>query len=139
MPQSPLRLIRRRLEYVPVEKILGLPPGLRGIYVLYRHVPARRGARQRYEVVYVGMAKSGSIRGRLRSHRRTKRDLWSHCSIFEVWDNIRDEEVAELEGLFRHLYRHDSAASALNKQRSFKPMKRVDRIQLSVSPKRRAV
>src|SRR5689334_9011487 len=113
MPQSALRLIRRRLEYVPLDDIQRLPPGLRGIYVLYRHVPARRGTRQRYDVVYVGMAQTGGIRGRLRSHRRTKRDLWTHCSVFEVWDNIRDEEVAELEGLFRHLYRHDSAASAL--------------------------
>jgi hypothetical protein len=81
------------------------------------------------------MAQTGGIRARLRSHRRTKRDLWTHCSVFEVWDNIRDEEVAELEGLFRHLYRHDSAASALNKQRSFKAMKRVERIQLS-APRR---
>jgi hypothetical protein len=99
--------------------------------VLYQYVPARRGARHHYEVVYVGMATRGGIRGRLRSHRRTKRELWSHCSLFEVWDNIRDEEIAELEGLFRHLYRHDSAASALNKQRSFKAMKRVERITLS--------
>ena len=83
------------------------------------------------------MAKSGSIRARLRSHGRTKRDLWSHCSVFEVWDNIRDEEVAELEGLFRHLYRHDSAASALNKQRSFKPMRRVERIELATPKPRR--
>ena len=79
------------------------------------------------------MATTGGIRGRLRSHGRSKRDLWTHCSVFEVWDNIRDEEVAELEGLFRHLYRHDSAASALNKQRSFKAMKRVEPIDLSAA------
>ena len=133
MPQSPLRLIRRRIEYIEVDKIPNLPPRLRGIYVLYRHLPARRGERERFEVVYVGMAKTGGIRGRLRSHRRTKKDLWTHCSVFEVWDNIRDDEVAELEGLFRHLYRHDSAASALNKQRSFKPMQRVEGIQLSTT------
>jgi hypothetical protein len=83
------------------------------------------------------MATRGGIRGRLRSHRRNKRDLWTHCSIFEVWDNIRDDEIAELEGLFRHLYRHDSAASALNKQRSFKAMKRVERIILSTPNPRR--
>lgn len=33
-------------------------------------------------------------------------------SSFEVWDNVRDDEVAELEGLFGHLYRPDSAATA---------------------------
>jgi hypothetical protein len=138
LPQSPLRLIRRQLEYVPLSELPLLPAGLRGIYVLYRHVPARGNQRQRYEVVYVGMATRGGIRGRLRSHRRNKRDLWTHCSIFEVWDNIRDDEIAELEGLFRHLYRHDSAASALNKQRSFKAMKRVERITLSTPKPRRA-
>jgi hypothetical protein len=116
---------------MPVADIHRLPPGLRGIYVLYLYVSPRSGRRSRYEVVYVGMATTGGIRSRLRSHRRSKRDLWTHCSVFEVWDNIRDEEVAELEGLFRHLYRHDSAASALNKQRSFKAMKRVEPIELS--------
>ena len=112
---------------------------MRGIYVLYRHVPATGRRPQRYEVVYVGMATRGGIRGRLRSHRRSKRELWTHCSVFEVWDNIRDEEIAELEGLFRHLYRHDSAASTLNKQRSFKAMKSVERIELSPPRRRRAV
>ena len=135
LPESPLRLIRRRREYIPVADVHLLPPRLRGIYVLYRHVSARTARRSRYEVVYVGMATTGGIRGRLRSHRRSKRDLWTHCSVFEVWDNIRDEEVAELEGLFRHLYQHDSAASALNKHRSFKAMKRVEPIELS-APRR---
>jgi hypothetical protein len=84
------------------------------------------------------MATRGGIRGRLRSHRRKKKDLWTHCSVFEVWDNIRDDEIAELEGLFRHLYRHDSAASTLNKQRSFKAMTRVERITLSEPRRKRA-
>ncbi len=39
--------------------------------------------------------------------------------------NIRDEEVAELEGLFRHIYRRDSVANALNIQRGFKKARRV--------------
>ena len=37
-----------------------------------------------------------------------------------VWDNIRDEEIIELEGLFRHFYRKDSRANQLNVQKSFK-------------------
>jgi hypothetical protein len=132
MPQSPLRLIRGSIEYVAVADIGRLPAGLRGIYVLYQCVPARgRQLKPHYDVVYVGMARTGGIRGRLRSHRRTKRELWTHCSVFEVWDNIRDEEVAELEGLFRHLYRHDSTAGTLNKQRGFKPMRRLERLPLS--------
>jgi hypothetical protein len=132
MPQSPLRLICRSVEYLPFDQVGRLPAGLRGIYVLYDHTPSRtRTGKGNYNVVYVGMARTGGIRGRLRSHRRTKRKLWSHCSIFEVWDNIRDDEIAELEGLFRHLYRHDSAAGALNKQRVYKPLRRVEQLALS--------
>ena len=33
--------------------------------------------------------------------------------------------VRELEGLFRHIYRHDTTANALNRQKSFKLMRQV--------------
>jgi hypothetical protein len=105
-----------------------LPKGLRGIYVLYKQ-SINRG-RQKYNVLYVGMAaagRRGGLRGRLMSHARSERKgkLWTHFSAYEVWNNIRDEEVAELEGLFRHIYRKDSAANALNIQRGFKKASRV--------------
>ena len=132
MPQSPLRLICRSVEYLPIDQVGRLRPGLRGIYVLYEHTPpASRSAKGSYNVVYVGMARTGGIRGRLRSHRHTKRQLWTHCSVFEVWDNIRDDEIAELEGLFRHLHRHDSAGATLTKQRGYKLLRRVEALALS--------
>ena len=121
---SPLRLFKRAQEFVFVSDINKLPRGMRGIYVLYRH---RRRA-HRFEVVYVGMAASGSIRSRLKSHRRKKGDLWTHCSVFEVWDNISPTEVKELEGLFRHIYRKDSRAAQLNVQRSFGKIKKLPSI-----------
>lgn len=64
------------------------------------------------------------MRGRLESHAKRKAD-WTHFSAFEVWDNIRDEEIVELEGLFRHLYRHDSHANGLAVQKMFKKLKRT--------------
>ena len=102
-----------------------MPPRTRGLYVLYKH-NARSGS---YDVVYVGMARGerSGIAGRLWSHRRNKGQLWTHFSAFEVWDNIRPEEVEELEGLFRHLYRKDSKANSLNKQRSYKPLNQIRR------------
>ena len=127
MEQSPLRLIKRIQERLPKSGINDLPTGLRGIYVLYLF----RRRTEAYNVVYVGMARSGGrggIRGRLKSHRRNKGDLWTHCSVFEVWDNIRDEEVVELEGLFRQIYARDQKANALNKQRSFRLLKKVQQI-----------
>lgn len=99
---------------------------MRGIYVLYKQRPTSR----RFDVVYVGMAADGSIRGRSRSHRTKKKDLWTHCSVFEVWDNITSAQVKELEGIFRHIYRRDSRAAELNIQRSFGRMKKLPQIFL---------
>lgn len=119
--QTPLRLIKRCAEYLEAARVLDVPRGLRGIYVLYRQ--RMRGGRVFRDVVYVGMASRGSIRARLKSHRVKKAGAWTHFSVFEVWPNVRDEEVAELEGLFRHLYRYDSKANALNAARSYRALK----------------
>ena len=118
---SALRLFKRRQEFVPVEEIDSLPRGMRGIYVLFKHRPRVR----RFDVVYVGMAAEGGVRPRLRSHRARKKGLWTHCSVFEVWDNITHAEVKELEGIFRHIYRKDSRAARLNVHRSFARMKKL--------------
>lgn len=126
MPESPLRLIKCCAEFQKKEKIKLVPRGRRGLYVLYwKH---RKNRKDKYDVVYVGMTTSG-IRGRLESHEKSerKRDLWTHFSAFEMWDNIRDEEIVELEGLFRHLYRKDARANSLNVQRAFKKVEKVHR------------
>lgn len=91
MSESPLRLIKKCVEYLSIDDINGVPRGIRGIYVLYKYHPGTNA----YDVVYVGMARTG-IAGRLRSHRKHKAGLWDYCSIFEVWDNIRNEEIEEL-------------------------------------------
>ena len=122
MPQSHLRLIKRWAEFQPKESIASVPSKRRGLYVLYRK--HREKGRDRYDVVYIGLATSG-IRGRLESHRRSKGELWTHFSALEVWDNIRDDEIVELEGLFRHFYRRDTEANRLNVQRTFKKLKKV--------------
>ena len=124
MEQSQLRLIKRCMEYIPEKDINNLPRGIRGIYVLYH----KRPRINRYDVVYVGMARSGNrggLRSRLRRHKKKKKGLWTHCSVFEVWDNIRDDEVIELEGLFRHIYRLDSRANELNLQKGFRKLKDI--------------
>ena len=117
-----LRLIQRCAEFMPRTDYQRLPAYRRGIYVLYRKRPARR-SKLRYDVLYVGMADS-SMRRRLRSHARHK-EAWTHFSAYEVWPNITKEEIRELEGLFRHLYRYDGRASVLNVQRGFKAVKSI--------------
>ena len=126
MPVSELRLIKRCAEFLPKDEIKNLPPYTRGIYALLRY----RKKLGMYDVVYIGMAggeKGAGIRGRLRVHKRKKGNLWTHCSIFEVWDNIREEEIKELEGLFRHIYRKDTRANRLNRQKGFKKLSKVRR------------
>ncbi len=128
MPESELRLIKRWEDYLPVKEINSLPKGLRGFYILYKCSRKTKS----YNVVYVGMSSAGNnrghIRGRLKTHRRKKEGLWSHFSIFEIWDNIREDEIRELEGLFREIYKEDSSANILNKQRGFKKLKRIPKI-----------
>jgi hypothetical protein len=123
MPISPLRLVKNSVEYCSKEDLSAVPPYTRGIYVLYKY----RRHYDAYNVVYVGLAggdKAG-VRGRLYRHQQSKGDDWSHFSVYQVWDNIREEEVRELEGLFRHIYRYDHKANKLNKQRGFKKLNQV--------------
>ena len=122
MPESCLRLIKRCAEFQPKDKIKLVPRKRRGLYVLYRR--RRINGKDKYDVVYIGMTTSG-IRARLESHEKSKGDLWTHFSVFEVWDNIRNEEIVELEGLFRHFYRKDARANILNVQRGFKKAKKI--------------
>jgi hypothetical protein len=140
LEESALRLVRAKVEFIPKDRVNELQRGLRGIYVLYQE---RRSVKPKYDVLYVGMAtagRRGGIRSRLRAHARSKRkrDLWTHFSVFEAWDNIRQEEIAELEGLFRHIYRKDSAANRLNIQRGFKKARRLPKILLSGTERRKA-
>ena len=125
--QSDLRFIRRSAEFLEPTEISHLKNGLRGIYVLYlRKID---GGKERYDVQYIGMSRGDrfGMKGRLRAHRRStsKADRWTHFSIFEVWDNVTKEEIEELEGFARHLYRRDSTASTMNIQRGYKKLRKV--------------
>lgn len=131
MPISELRLIKKCAEFLPKDEISHVPRGTRGIYALLCYRP-RLG---NYDVVYIGMsgAAAGRLRGRLKAHARAKKkkDLWTHFSVFEVWDNIREEEIRELEGILRHIYKKDTKANSLNKQQGFKKLNRVRKNKLT--------
>lgn len=125
--QSVSHWFKNSMEFIGIEDINKVPIRVRGIYVLYKQ------GRTRFEmdVVYVGMArgeKSG-CRGRLSQHAKDKEKEghWTHFSVFEAWDNISNSQIEELEGLFRHLYRYDRQANALNKQRRHLPYSKIRR------------
>jgi hypothetical protein len=120
-----LRLIRHCAEFLERKEINRIPKGTRGIYALLQK-QVRKAEKAKYDVVYIGMS-TGDIHARLRSHAANpkKAGLWSHFSIYSVWPNIKDEEVKELEGLFRQIYRRDSTANRLAVQRRFAPLRQV--------------
>jgi hypothetical protein len=97
-----------------------IPSGTRGVYALLD----QRSVKE-FDVVYIGMAPRGGIRSRIKSHKKSETKIWTHFSIFEVWDNIGENEVEELEGLFREIYRKDSFANRFNKQKKCKRLQSV--------------
>ena len=68
-----------------------------------------------------------NVRRRLRAHVRHKGSEWTHFSVYEVWDNIRQDEIKELEGLLRQIYRFDFNANRLNLAKGFNKLGDVRR------------
>ena len=122
MSISDLRFIKRCDEFCPKSDRVNIPSKTRGLYALLN----KRPKLNKYDVVYIGMAAKGGIKGRLRSHEKPpKGDLWTHFSIYEVHDTVTPPEVAELEGLLRHIYRKDARANKIAVQKSFKKLTKV--------------
>ena len=124
MPRSLLRMFKSVEEFTPKED-LKLKGGIRGLYVLYKRV------RQKYEVVYVGKSET-NIRTRLRDHARDKelRNKWDYFSVFEVHNNISDEEIRELENLILFIYRKDPHTNPRNALRGSKRLFKIKRVPL---------
>lgn len=117
--QSPLKIIKRCRLQIDKNKIAEEDVKLtRGLYVLYEKVE------KNYTIKYIGVggiskdAKSG-IFARLKNHEKTKK-AWTHYSVFEVHDNISNNEIKELESLFLAIFRHSKKIEILNKQKGSK-------------------
>lgn len=134
MPIAPMSLIEYCFEYARAEDVNKVPSNTRGIYVLYKQVSGR--GKTHFDVVYVGIASASDagIRGRLVKHRQSKAAEWTHFSVFAVWPNISADEVKQLEGLLRHIYRHDSHANRLNIARTFAPLTKIRKASASAQP-----
>ena len=129
MSYSNLRFIKQCAEYLTRDNIKYIPKNTRGIYTLsYKHKKSNE-----YEIVYVGMSrgKRAGIRSRITKHADSKKKnidpkkSCTHFSIYEVWDNISEIEVQEIEGLLRHLYRKSALSNPLNMQRRFVKLSKV--------------
>ena len=122
-----LKLIQTYLDLQSKEDIDKVGDNRRGIYVLYKkHRRPLKNGRVRYDVLYIGMTDSG-IKRRLNGHAKSKRKgkLWDTFSAYAVWPNITKQEIQELEGLFRHIYRYDGRANVLNLQKGYKALRKI--------------
>src|SRR5260370_36191563 len=110
MAERPSKLIKRCAQWLPQSEASHVPSRTRGVYALLQLQPHTK----KYDVVYIGMAPSGGIRSRLRSHKKGETKIWSHFSIFPVWDNVGENQVEELEGLFQQIARKYTKAARFN-------------------------
>jgi hypothetical protein len=115
-------MFRQGAEFVERSEIRKIPKHTRGIYALLQ----KRRIAGKYDVVYIGMSKRG-VQSRLKAHERSakKAGLWTHFSVYEVWPNITDEEIIELEGMFRAIYRRDSKANRIAVQKGYRSLKKI--------------
>ena len=117
-----MHFVKSALEYRGIDEIDCIPPRLRGIYALYKKT------RSSFDVVYVGMSgtnSSGSIKSRIKQHRKSVAKVWTHFSYYEILDEISDQEISEMEGIFRQVYRFDARANRHNVQVTHKPLIRL--------------
>jgi bisphosphoglycerate-independent phosphoglycerate mutase (AlkP superfamily) len=125
MPKSPLRIFKSVKEFIPTKDLVKIPKNIRGIYVLFDNMG------KKYKVVYVGMSEK-SVKGRIAEHARSKSKIgqWDHFSVFEVHDNISNEEIRELESLILFIYRKDPHTNRLNALRSSRAFRSIRRVPL---------
>jgi hypothetical protein len=122
MPIARLRFVKQciQLRDLVEDEVRQVPNRTRGVYALYKK------SGRYYDVLYIGMAGGprAGVRGRLRDHLKNeeKRRKATHFSVFEVHDNISEEEVRELEGLLRHIFARDQNANRLATQKTYEPL-----------------
>jgi phosphoribosylformimino-5-aminoimidazole carboxamide ribonucleotide (ProFAR) isomerase len=124
-----LFLFKNYVEHIPKEKLKEVVPALvRGVYVLFKEDIDTK----KMNVVYIGRATEGKKQGvgaRLDYHKRddNKKEEWSHFSVFEVWQNVSNDIIVELEALILHIYSRDGTANKLNLQKNSKLFRGVRR------------
>ncbi|SRR6266566_1164742 len=121
MSPSSARFIKRCAQWVDRKESTQIPPATRGIYALLK----RHKQTNRFDVVYVGMTARSSIGRRIARHKNDQKKIWSHFSIFEVTGNFSEDELKELEGLLREIYRKDKQANRFNRQKKCKKIQMV--------------
>lgn len=84
-----------------------VPPNMKALYVLYSYIKESHQMNVRY-VGYANGQDGKDARSMLWQQHSINGAIWSHFSVYELWDHFRKEDASVVEDLFNHVYRHDS-------------------------------
>jgi len=105
--QGSTPLVRREIEYRSSSCIMQVPPNMTALYVLYSNSSNSRHMNVRY-VGYASSQSGSDARSMLQQHYKLNARMWSHFSVYELWDYFQKDDAAAVKALFEHIYRHDS-------------------------------
>jgi len=133
-----LNLIESCKEFTPrsSDNINKIPWYTRGVYELLKEEDGPKRTKL-YRVVYIGMGTGhAGIRGRIHNHAiKWNRQKWSHFSYFEVWHNIPDIVIGEIESLFLYFFRKHKKRGGqtlkLNSRLESRKLKRLSEAQVA--------
>lgn len=100
-------LVRHEIEYLPTRCVTQLPSNMTALYVLYSYDNESR----HMNVCYVGYANhqnGDDARSMLQLQHRLNGRMWSHFSVYELWDHFQKDDAKAVDALFNHVYRRDS-------------------------------
>jgi hypothetical protein len=100
-------LVRHEIEYQPSRYIMQIPPNFTALYVLYAYDSETRHMNVRY-VGYADKQSGDDVRDMLLQQQKLNGRMWSHFSVYELWDYFQKDDTKAVETLFEHVYRHDS-------------------------------
>jgi len=119
-------VIKKCAEFIHKKDIGKIPKRLRGVYTLFKKREDRINNIVYYNVVYIGLA-TKCIWSRINSHTKSRRKNkhWTHFSLFEVNNNVRNQEIKDLEGIIRHVYRKDRRANKINIAKGYDALRKI--------------
>lgn len=100
-------LVRNEMEFLPASEIMSVPANIKALFALFAYDSELKN----YNVMYVGYASSegeNKIRALLKEQQRLNGRMWSHFSVYELWDYIQEKDDRAVEMLFNQIYRRDT-------------------------------
>lgn len=100
-------LVRYEMEYQPTSQIQLVPSGIKALIVLYSY----NKEPEYFNVKYIGYADGkgfNTARAILSEQQQLNGRMWSHFSVYELWDHLQKNDDYAVNELFRQIYRRDS-------------------------------